>query len=100
MLNLDIDECLNNPCGANTDCTNVPGNFSCQCKTGFNETEKLICISKLTAFPMHVVNLVIDGHHIVNETTSWVAQDVTVVIFVPLNKEMTAMIVPNKSSGN
>ena len=49
---------------------------------------------------MPVVNLVIDGHHIVNETTSWVAQDVTVVIFVPLNKEMTAMIVPNKSSGN
>ncbi|XP_066462113.1 mucin-like protein [Eleutherodactylus coqui] len=33
----DIDECTNetSPCAANATCTNLPGNYSCQCMPGF-----------------------------------------------------------------
>ncbi|XP_071359223.1 nidogen-1-like isoform X2 [Trachinotus anak] len=33
----DIDECRETPqvCGANTECTNLPGTFRCECLTGF-----------------------------------------------------------------
>ncbi|GFS65423.1 hypothetical protein NPIL_76031 [Nephila pilipes] len=33
---IDIDECLNaSACPLNTICKNLPGNFSCECKPGF-----------------------------------------------------------------
>lgn len=32
----DIDECQKpNACGLNTNCINVPGNYSCECREGF-----------------------------------------------------------------
>ena len=34
----DIDECLspdNNGCGINALCINTPGNYTCECKSGF-----------------------------------------------------------------
>ena len=32
---LDINECLNNPCNANANCTDNTGSFECRCKVGF-----------------------------------------------------------------
>jgi hypothetical protein len=32
---LDINECLDNPCGANTVCTDTPGSYVCSCKPDF-----------------------------------------------------------------
>lgn len=35
-LLLDIDECRNpNVCGVNTNCINLPGNYTCTCRDGF-----------------------------------------------------------------
>ena len=31
----DIDECVSNPCHSDATCSNVPGNFTCTCDTGF-----------------------------------------------------------------
>lgn len=31
----DINECLENPCGANAVCTNSPGSFLCSCKPDY-----------------------------------------------------------------
>ena len=33
---LDNDECLKSPCDVNALCTNTPGSFRCQCKTGYS----------------------------------------------------------------
>lgn len=48
---VDINECLNNPCGPGAVCNNVPGRFTCQCPggssgdaytKGCNEIKKLV----------------------------------------------------------
>ena len=31
----DVDECVADPCGKHTECTNVPGSFECVCNSGF-----------------------------------------------------------------
>lgn len=33
---LDNDECLQLACDVNAICTNSPGSFTCQCKTGYS----------------------------------------------------------------
>ena len=33
---IDVDECQNEPCDQNANCTNMPGNFSCTCRTGYS----------------------------------------------------------------
>ena len=33
---IDIDECQREPCNQNANCENMPGNFSCTCKTGYS----------------------------------------------------------------
>ena len=33
---LDIDECLDNPCHRNANCTDSQGSFYCQCYNGFS----------------------------------------------------------------
>ena len=33
---LDFNECLENPCSPNGECTNNHGSFVCKCKTGFS----------------------------------------------------------------
>ena len=38
----DINECLLNQCGANADCTNTVGSFTCKCRDGF-EGDGLTC---------------------------------------------------------
>lgn len=36
LLLSDINECLQpNACGVNTNCINLPGNYTCQCKDGY-----------------------------------------------------------------
>lgn len=35
LLYLDIDECPDNVCGDNGDCSNNPGSYACDCHTGF-----------------------------------------------------------------
>lgn len=32
---MDIDECLAQPCGPYSMCSNTPGGFHCQCQTGY-----------------------------------------------------------------
>lgn len=32
---VDIDECLTQPCGPYSMCSNTPGGFHCQCQTGY-----------------------------------------------------------------
>jgi hypothetical protein len=31
----DVNECDDDPCGANARCTNLPASFNCTCKAGF-----------------------------------------------------------------
>ena len=31
----DIDECQTNPCGANANCRNIPGSYTCLCNVGY-----------------------------------------------------------------
>lgn len=31
----DVDECRNDPCGANSVCHNLPGGFECECQPGY-----------------------------------------------------------------
>ena len=34
----DVDECnTGTPCGANEDCTNTEGSFTCACQTGYSD---------------------------------------------------------------
>ena len=37
LLNIDVDECyaFPNVCGANTDCNNTDGSYTCICKAGY-----------------------------------------------------------------
>ena len=35
FLNLDIDECENNPCDQNANCTNNEGSYLCECNAGY-----------------------------------------------------------------
>ncbi len=34
-IDLDIDECSNNPCGQNAVCRNTPGSYECICPHNF-----------------------------------------------------------------
>lgn len=43
----DIDECLiPGSCGANTDCDNQPGTYTCTCKNGYSGDPYDNCIGK------------------------------------------------------
>ena len=46
---LDIDECLDNPCHRNANCTDSQGSFDCHCYDGFSG-DGFICTSKATFF--------------------------------------------------
>ena len=35
LTHTDIDECAENPCGANAQCVNLPGQYVCSCDKGF-----------------------------------------------------------------
>ncbi|KAI5331644.1 hypothetical protein L3X38_021770 [Prunus dulcis] len=39
----DINECASNPC-KNGQCTNLPGNYSCSCDSGYRNQDKITCI--------------------------------------------------------
>jgi hypothetical protein len=41
----DINECDNNPCSANANCTNRPGGFNCTCKPGYTGNG-IVCSSE------------------------------------------------------
>ena len=43
---VDTNECLSDPCGPNTICTNLPGTYSCSCAKGFIQ-DVLGCKGKL-----------------------------------------------------
>ena len=52
----DIDECLNNPCGANATCTNSPpGSHTCTCNTGFSG-DGISCTGKGGLFQRHILD--------------------------------------------
>ncbi|CBY07539.1 unnamed protein product [Oikopleura dioica] len=40
----DVDECLADLCGPNTDCENIPGSYLCPCADGFNENTNGLCV--------------------------------------------------------
>ena len=42
LLNADIDECEQSPCGINANCTNAIGSFNCSCEDGFHLNESAI----------------------------------------------------------
>jgi len=43
----DVDECADDPCDVNAQCTNVPGSFECECDEGF-EGDGLECAPAVT----------------------------------------------------
>ena len=43
----DIDECLNNPCPANSKCIDEDPGYTCECKTGYSLVGG-VCTGKLT----------------------------------------------------
>ena len=47
LLNVDVDECTAFPniCGANTDCHNTDGSYTCICKAGYTGDGKT-CFGK------------------------------------------------------
>ena len=44
---LDVDECLNNPCGNHATCRNVNIGFSCSCNYGYKKNDDGMCEGKL-----------------------------------------------------
>ena len=36
FLFLDVDECVNNPCHDNANCSDSEGSFECQCNVGYS----------------------------------------------------------------
>lgn len=57
LLFADVDECKNNPCGAGSLCTNLPGSYSCSCPPGYlgSPTAKEGCLDEdecLSAVPL------------------------------------------------
>ncbi|KAI0209335.1 hypothetical protein LSAT2_005978 [Lamellibrachia satsuma] len=40
----DLDECLNNPCGSNANCTNTVGTFRCDCHEGYVQQNLTACV--------------------------------------------------------
>lgn len=41
----DIDECEQQMCGANTECVNTEGSYSCECKDGFEMENSGDCVN-------------------------------------------------------
>ena len=64
----DVDECISNPCGANTDCSNVVGSFRCSCKEGYkmvngsNQIGAILCIGK--AVCSRIISMYLKKHNI------------------------------------
>ena len=49
---IDLDECrmLTEPCGSNEVCINIPGNYTCECRHGYERRDDNKCsISKILA---------------------------------------------------
>ena len=42
----DVDECLSNACGANSNCENTPGSFNCTCENGYESVDGRDCTGK------------------------------------------------------
>lgn len=47
----DIDECLAQPCGSYSMCTNTPGGFHCKCQSGYvGAPPRILCKGKYYYF--------------------------------------------------
>jgi hypothetical protein len=51
----DIDECLTSPCHSQSVCTNIPGNFSCTCNTGYTGNGTY-CVGKTVLHSMPIID--------------------------------------------
>ena len=83
----DIDECSNgeNECDENSDCTNLPGSYDCQCHYGY-EGDGYTCenidecaLTSMTVLKMRSVwilmvdtNADVSGDTLATATTAWV----------------------------
>ena len=51
----DIDECLTSPCHSQAVCTNIPGNFSCTCNTGYTGNGTY-CVGKTVLHSITIID--------------------------------------------
>lgn len=57
---VDINECESKPCDAHGICTNIPGNFTCSCKKGYEGDGTKNghgCIANKNSFPVKEFSL-------------------------------------------
>ncbi len=62
LYTVDIDECLEFPCGPNMKCVNLPGNYSCICISGYH-LQGTVCQGNLKSSGRYMteVHLTIQG---------------------------------------
>lgn len=76
LIFADVDECKNNPCGEGSQCTNLPGSYSCSCPSGYvgNPTPKEGCLDLDECLSTAVGQLCGHGAQCVNTPGSFFCQ--------------------------